>query len=165
MSKLIKLPDSIYSPRQVLELKRNLSQLAEQLQRGDILDKLGLTGQGKADSARKLPPLLLELMRNSDTTIAITGDIQNLIESVEAMTHWPTLHLELATATDKSQKIELVHWFRGNLAPTLLFQFSFDPELIGGLIVRTPAREYDWSFRNRLLANAPNLKEVISHVG
>jgi len=155
MSKSINLPPSVYTSRQVLDLGRELELLSENLQRRQIMTKLGVIQIDK--DADKLSPDMLDFLQNMSMTNLVATDIQQLIITVKAASNWPLIRITLATQLQKPQKIELVQWFRANLSANLLFQFGCDPELIGGMIVRTPARQYDWSFHTRLLANAASL--------
>jgi len=76
-----------------------------------------------------------------------------------------TVHLTLAALPGEAMKLKLVEWFRTNCRPDVLVSFAADRTIGGGLIVRTPNRIFDYSFRQKLIDGRTKIPELLRHVG
>jgi F0F1-type ATP synthase delta subunit len=92
------------------------------------------------------------------------------IESLERLIDYlkqlklPTVHLTLAGLPNHTQRVQLVDWFRATVGQPVLVSFVADRSLGGGVMVRTPNRIFDYSWRQRLTEGRAHLAEIIHAV-
>lgn len=76
----------------------------------------------------------------------------------------PTITVTLAGVPSSSLKNALVKWLRENIKSDILVTFKFNATLLGGMVVNTKNRVFDWSFRRQILANREKFPEVLRRV-
>lgn len=92
------------------------------------------------------------------------------VESLEALVahlkglKLPQVHVMLAALPNRAQREALVNWFRANTTPHLLLSFVADRNLGGGLVVRTPNRVFDFTWKQELLASRDKLAGIVKRV-
>jgi hypothetical protein len=115
-----------------------------------------------------------EPSRSPETQVVIDGYLEGKVMTPELLSGLldelaklkpVTVHLTLAALPSESLKRTLIDWFRTNCRADLLINFSADRTIGGGLIVRTPNRIFDYSFRQRLIDGRSKIPELIHHVG
>lgn len=122
----------------------------------------------KAPSRDELPPLSPEA---EDVLAAWCGgrtpeeqDVRGLSEFLKTY-HPVTVHLTMAALPVREQRDRLVTWFRKNCHPDTLIAFTADRTIGGGIVVRTPNRVFDLSFRQRLERGKGHIPEAVrAHV-
>ena len=85
----------------------------------------------------------------------------------EQLAEWvsqPVIHLTFATPASPAVKVAMVRWFREHIHSTLLVKFDVNRNIVGGLVVRTPSRIFDFSFRRPLLDNKSLIPEILKRV-
>jgi len=91
--------------------------------------------------------------------------VEALATELEAMmAHGARVTITLAALASHRLREELVRWCRTNLKSNLLVDFHVNPDIAGGMVVRTTNRVYDFSFRRQLLANPNRFTEILDHV-
>jgi hypothetical protein len=92
------------------------------------------------------------------------------LESIEALLDHlkklklPEVHIMLAALPNRTQREALVRWFRANTTPHLLMSFVADRNLGGGLVVRTPNRVFDYSWKQALISHNDKLAGILRRV-
>jgi hypothetical protein len=92
------------------------------------------------------------------------------VESLEALVKYlrelklPEVHIMLAALPNRSQREALVDWFRANTTPHLLISFVADRNLGGGVVVRTPNRVFDFTWKQQLVASRDKLAGIVKRV-
>lgn len=76
----------------------------------------------------------------------------------------PTVHISIAGPPPPSLKTDITEWFRANTHPNTLIAFHVNPDLAGGMAVRTINQVHDFSFRTSLLAHSNKIVEVLERV-
>jgi hypothetical protein len=76
----------------------------------------------------------------------------------------PQVHLMLAALPNRAQREALVSWFRNNVGTGLLLSFVADRNLGGGVVVRTPNRVFDFTWKQQLIAGRGKLAEILKRV-
>lgn len=99
-------------------------------------------GSGKALTAAKLAALIKELKSLKPVTV----------------------HITLAAAPTAGIKMSLISWFRQNVEKDILIGFASDRTIGGGIIIRTPNRIFDYSFRKKLIDGRSKIPEIIRNV-
>ena len=91
--------------------------------------------------------------------------IDQLIDAIEDLKESaPKIAITLAAPPGPKLKTQLANWCRDNLDPNVLIDFSFDSNILGGMVVRWGSHIYDWSFRRQILNNKQRFTEVLRHV-
>jgi F0F1-type ATP synthase delta subunit len=92
-------------------------------------------------------------------------NLDTLIETLEEYKKTaPSLTITLSAPPTGGIKNSLVAWCRENIAPNVLVTFRFNSALLGGMILHSGSRVFDWSFRRQLLAARANFPEVLRRV-
>jgi hypothetical protein len=84
------------------------------------------------------------------------------LEDLEATA--PHISVALAAPPPGDLKKTLTEWFRKNIAPNILVDFSFNSTILGGMVIQYGSHVYDWSFKRQILASREHFPEVLRHV-
>jgi hypothetical protein len=156
----VHLPIDVFSPDQ-------LSGIVVELQtyRGKLRDA-AVRAKATKTKATELPELsdpLANLLRNSgaatDDTVALEAiykELQTILKDA------PVMHFTLAAAAGRTLKRQLTVWFRTQVHPHSLLTFAIRSDIGGGMLLQAGSHFYDYSFRDRLLANKQRLMEIAS---
>lgn len=155
---VLKLPADIHSADQ-------LQFCAEELRRYAA----AAAGAARAEESPPLPELSPESQilqgllpaserQNSQSLEDLRLEIEKLI------TQWPSVSITLAAPAPRALKAELTGWLRQNIRPDLLVSFNVNPDIAGGMLIRTTNRVFDFSFRKLLLARPARFTEVLENV-
>lgn len=154
----VHVPVDIFSPDQLSGLIAEL-----QTYRGKLRDA---TAQAKTATAKKTElPELSEPLAN----VLRAGNVQPTdapkLEALQKELHTvlktaPVVHITLAASAGRTLKRQLTVWFRTQVHPTVLLTFATRSDIGGGLMLQAGSRFYDFSFRERLLANKKRLTEI-----
>lgn len=155
----IALPIDVYSPDQ-------LSGLVAELQsyRGRLRDAAVRAKTAKSKGAVVAPVIseeLMSLLRKSGVT-ADDGDALDTAhkELQKILKKAPVMHITLAALPNKTLKRQLTVWFRTQINPNSLLTFAARSDIGGGLMLQAGSHFYDYSFRERILANKKRLMEI-----
>jgi F0F1-type ATP synthase delta subunit len=70
----------------------------------------------------------------------------------------------LAALPNRAMKRMIVEWFRREVHPQLLLTFSARGDIGGGFILRAGSKQYDFSFRGKILSNKQRIVEIFDSV-
>ena len=93
-------------------------------------------------------------------TVEVLEELLNHLRTLKL----PQVHIMLAALPNRAQREALVTWFRSNVTPHLLVSFVADRNLGGGLVVRTPNRVFDYTWKQQLVAGRGKLAEILHRV-
>ncbi len=152
-----KLPKEVYSIDQILAVSEELHSYSVYLASNRV--------QGKT-------PETFDLSFRAEAVVNLMPEDQRTDQGIEAYrveleglaTSAPTVTLVLAAQAKPSLKQELVNWLRANIHPDLLVNFRANPNIAGGVVIRTVNHVYDCSFRQALLAHPEKFTEVLTRV-
>lgn len=82
----------------------------------------------------------------------------------DLITKSPSVAVTLAAPAPAPLREAIVNWFRQNVNPDMLIDFSFNATMLGGMAVRYGSHVYDWSFKRQILANRAKFPEVLRRV-
>lgn len=155
-----KLPPAIYSPELLESVIYELEQYLDWYRQSHIQKEVGAKATPEpAYSAETV--LVTEAWL--DGKKPTTESLERLIKTLQDYKP-PVIHVTLAALPNHEQRAQLVDWFRANAAPEALLSFVADRTLGGGVVVRTPGRIFDWSWRQRLLEGRAKLAGIVRHV-
>lgn len=75
----------------------------------------------------------------------------------------PVLTITLASPASLEAKEALAKWCRENLHSEILISFQYSSAILGGMILRTGSKIYDWSFRKKITENSKPFTEVLGN--
>ncbi len=153
------LPARVYSPDHLRFCLEELERYASALLRA----KRGAHGVEIPELSRESAALLdAGISANEhDDPAAIARLGQGLVALLQSA---PVVGVVLAAPAPMALKEELVAWLRANLTPTVLVEFHVDPDIAGGIVLRSINTIYDHSFRQHLLANPERFTRILEHV-
>jgi hypothetical protein len=154
----VKLPASVYSPDQVSIVIWELGGVVAKLR--DARTKKSVTGN------TSLPAIhfskdLAQVLRNENIDLNDTQSLESLHEELKDIrSNAPIAHLLLTASPTHTLRAQLVTWCRENLHPDLLITFAARGDLGGGFILRVGSKQYDFTYRARLLDQKHRLVEI-----
>lgn len=159
----VKLPADVYSPDQVgialWELGRLIGRLRDETTRKTV------TGKDGADKEAHVSEFLLSVLHAAKTPAddyQALEKLQTELQTIRAKA--PVAHVLLSALPNRTLKRELVEWCRTNLHPDLLMTFATRGDMGGGFILRVGSKQYDFTYRTRLLEDRHRLTEIFDHV-
>lgn len=158
----LSLPESLYSPEQLEACQMELEQYIGY--RHGEQTKQQLKAKSKS-VPMALSPELADLLGGEETAAGIS--IPELEKWQQQLKDWlqsPVVHLTFAVLPTPGIKRDMVKWFRGQISPHTLLNFSVNRNIVGGLVVRTPGRIYDFSFRHQFLQHQGLITEIMRRV-
>lgn len=156
------LPADIYSPDQVGIVLWELGKLIGV--RRDEAVRATVSGQ-PAGADFHISALLLSVLRSAaikDTDVAALEKLQS--ELVELRQKAPVAHFLLSALPNRAFKRMLVEWCRQNFHQDLLVTFATRGDLGGGFVLRVGSKQYDFTYKTRLLEDKHRLVEIFNDV-
>lgn len=125
--------------------------------------------QQRTKAAKKLPQLSSE---STQLVEQLNTNEQQKPESILQIVSWlevlerqvKTLSISLVSTAPYALKQDIVVWLRDNIHSEIMVDFHVNPDIAGGVVVRTPRAVYDHSFRTLLLSPPKRFTEVLDHV-
>lgn len=160
----LNLPDTVASAQDVGALIVEIRNYSRWYAHESIKQKV--SSKTHASPAPTLTPALTALIHSWTGTSALTqAKLDALIAALEAYRKSATsVTITLAAPATGAIKSALVTWCRANIAPNVLISFEFNATLLGGMVIRSGSRVFDWSFRRQILSARQNFPEVLRRV-
>ncbi|HUC86933.1 MAG TPA: F0F1 ATP synthase subunit delta [Candidatus Saccharimonadales bacterium] len=159
-----KLPTSIHSQDQLQFCAEELHAHAAVLRSKAATHHAAANPQGHPPDELSLDSQILIELLVADKR-ADAAAIEALATELEAMlAHGARVTITLAALASRALRTELVEWMRMNLKANLLVDFHVNPDIAGGIVIRTTNRVYDFSFRHQLLADTKRFTKALDHV-
>lgn len=143
----LRLPTSIVSQLEVSQLLGQLERFDNELTTISSLDKVGVSSQRQPQPAEQLS----DFIELNSLQLESSGQRADLIERLRQLKdHTPVIHLTFAAEADRESLQQLVEWLRASVHPQAVISVGLQPDLVGGVYVRTLNRVHDLSLRARL---------------
>lgn len=157
-----KLPPAVYSPDLLESVIYEIEQYLGWYRQSKVQKRVGAPiPEEPTHSAETVLTIEAWLDGQKPTVESIEGLIKHLREL-----KLPVVHLTLAALPNHAQRAQLVDWFRGQVgSQTILLTFVADRNLGGGILVRTPNRLFDYSWKQQLIAGRAKMAEIIGRAG
>ena len=158
--RLAALPPGIHSPEQLKACGLELDEVISWRRRQEIKERGGIAN-------------------GHHPRIQLSGDLSELIGGPHALDHlgstqlealqgqirsWlkqPVTHITFPVPPSGPTKTAFVKWFRDEISPSALVKFETNRNIVGGLIIRTPSRIFDFSFRTLLVKNKDRIPQLL----
>lgn len=141
------LPSCIATRRDVMGLLRELERIDAALTESEARQKVGASvNDGPAFSDK-----LVDFLNENHVTLSDTQARHQLIQRLQRFKDtMPLVHMTFATEADPQSIEQLVAWMRQAVHPQAVLTIGLQPELIGGVHIRTTNHIHDLSVRARL---------------
>lgn len=153
-----KLPSALYTPDQLRVSAEELHALAAELRRTEGTKAAKKESELGSDPLVVLESLPAAVRRKHEAITAVAEELEQMLA------HSPRVTITLAGLASHTLKEELVSWLRTNTAPNVLVSFHVNPDIAGGMVVRSTNHVYDFSFRKRLLDQPERFTRILEHV-
>ena len=156
----IALPSSIISRADLSRLIAELEKFNNRLAEAEARQKTGHGSNSPALSERLLDFFSVNQMELGDNI-----DLAQLISQLKRLKdHMPIVHLTFASDADEGSLQEIVKWLRQYVHQQAVVSVGLQPELLGGVYVRTTNQVYDLSVRKKLETNRGLLVKQIKEL-
>ncbi len=156
----IALPSSIISRADLSRLIAELEKFNNRLSEAEARQKTGHGSNSPALSERLLDFFSVNQMELGDNI-----DLAQLISQLRRLKdHMPIVHLTFASDADEGSLQEIVKWLRQYVHQQAVVSVGLQPELLGGVYVRTTNQVYDLSVRKKLETNRGLLVKQIKEL-
>jgi hypothetical protein len=158
--KTFALPAAIYSPQLLESVIYDLQVYVDWIRQNEIRTRVGTHLKDEPNHSDETVLVIEAWQKGEAPTI---DSIQALITHLRNL-KLPQVHITLAALPNHAQRQTLVEWFRSNATQQLLVSFVADRNMGGGVVIRTPNRVFDYSWRQELVAGRDKLAEIVRHV-
>jgi len=140
------LPPQITTPGDLNRLIRELDDLDE------YLNQAALRGSQEASKLPQTSRALEELATMNSLKLLQSNDRKAFKTLLDEIKHKaPTIHFGFASPPPLSFLNKLVSWLRSNIHPQLLIKVGLEPSIVGGCIVRTTNKQFDFTLRKHFI--------------
>ncbi len=141
------LPASVVSKLDVARLVREVEQLDR--------DLTTIAARAKVGQSTEWQPILSsqlsDLLAHNPLDLASAPQRQAFLQRLRrAKDNVPVIHMTFATTADQQSLQELVAWLRRSVHPQAVIAIGLQPDLVGGVYLRTTNHVHDLSVRAQL---------------
>ena len=153
----LELPPEITTPTELKTVRLELADYIGNQQHRAALTKVGTKPARSKPVSAELAAVLKAWSAPADLD-DLAGQLDQLIA------HASTITLSLPAQASIEFRQRLIGWLRTEIKPNLLVNLTVNPEIGGGVIIRTTNHVYDLSFKSRLLASRKLIPELVHRV-
>jgi hypothetical protein len=154
------LPPAVYSPALVESVMYDIQYYLDWVRQNKIRKTVGAKAKEEPTHSAETAVVINAWLAGKPATIESLEALHDALRDIKL----PQVHIMLAALPNRAQREALVNWFRTNVSPSLLLSFVADRNLGGGLVVRTPNRVFDYTWKQQLIAGRSKLAEILHRV-
>ncbi len=154
------LPSSVYSPELLDSVIYELEQYLAWYRQAKVQQKVGARPPAEPSYSAETSQVIKAWLSDKKPSMTAIEELQAHLKSLKL----PVVHVTLAALPNHTQRTQLVDWFRALAQHPMLISFVADRTLGGGIVVRTPNRIFDMSWRQRLVEGRSKLGEIVTRV-
>jgi hypothetical protein len=154
------LPGAVYSPQLLESVTFDIDRYLEWYRQTQIQKKVGAKPMDEPTHSAETALVIEAWLDGKPPTVE---SLEGLVKYLRAL-KLPEVHIMLAALPNRAQRETLVDWFRANTTPHLLLSFVADRNLGGGLVVRTPNRVFDYTWKQQLLSARDKIAGIVKRV-
>lgn len=141
------LPSSIVTRSDLMQLLHEIERIDGELTAAAARAKVGVSTDSQIVGSAQVSDFL-----NANQLQLGDGNSRNqLVHQLRQLKDKaPTIHVTFASAADRKSLATIVSWLRQSVHPQSVLSVGLQPDLIGGVYIRTPNHVYDLSVRARL---------------
>lgn len=154
------LPAAVYSPQLLESVVFDIQTYLDWYHQNQIRLKVGAKPKGEPNHSDETVVTIEAWLQGKPPTLE---SLQALVDHLRKL-DLPEIHVMLAALPNRAQRQQLVDWFRNNATPKVLLSFVADRNLGGGIVVRTPNRVFDFTWKQELVAGRDKLAGILKRV-
>jgi len=154
------LPPAVYSPALVESVMYDIQYYLDWVRQNKIRKTVGAKVKEEPTHSAETVLVIEAWLAGKPATMESLEALHDALRDLKL----PQVHIMLAALPNRAQREALVTWFRTNVSPLLLLSFVADRNLGGGLVVRTPNRVFDFTWKQQLIAGRSKLAEILHGV-
>lgn len=152
------LPIDITTPNQLSNLVVELHTYRGQLRDAAVRAK---TAKKTIVALPEISAELASLLRNSSVPATDSASLDAIYKELQTtLKTAPVMHITLAATAGQTLRRQLTVWFRTQIHPNSLLTFAVRRDIGGGVLLQAGSHFYDYSFKDRILANKSRLMEL-----
>ena len=155
-----RLPDSVYSPELLASVNYDIDQYMQWYRQARVQQKVGAPQSEEPTYSAETVQVIKAWLGDSKPTVEL---LEALVKHLHKL-KLPVVHITLAALPNHAQRSQLVDWFRANATHDMLMSFVADRNIGGGVLVRTPNRVFDYTWKQRLVEGRSKLAELVKSV-
>lgn len=142
--------------------KQDISHVHRELR---VFSDLVMQSVMRHENPIKYPPIsstLRALAKENQVDITDEAACKKLLAQLEELrAHAPTIHMIFASEPSAEILQKLIAWLRAEIDQRIVISVGLQPAIAGGVIVRTPSHQFDFSLRNHLAKSQDKLREAL----
>lgn len=143
----LSLPASVVSKVDVSRLVHEVEQVDSELTAATLRTKSHTSPHTKPVISDQLN----DFLEQNDLSLGTSKGRTSLIKQLRLLKDKaPVVHMTFATTADRDSLEYLVGWLRTSIHSQAIISVGIQPNLIGGVYVRTPNHVHDFSLRSKL---------------
>jgi hypothetical protein len=154
------LPGAVYSPQLLESVIYDIQYYLDWYRQNQIRKEVGAKPKGEPNHSDETVLVIEAWLEGKPPTLEL---LEALVEHLRGL-QLPEVHIMLAALPNRAQREALVNWFRSNTTPQVLLSFVADRNLGGGIVVRTPNRVFDFTWKQQLIAGRGKLAGILKNV-
>lgn len=152
------LPPSVVTKLDILNLVAELERIDNEMTSASIRANHGGTVGNQPD----LSETMIEFLSVNQLQIGDSKQRSRLIAEMRKLKNTaPTIHMTFAAAADPASIKQIVSWLRESIHPQSVVTIGLQPDLIGGIYLRTANKVFDLSVRAQLAGSRHLLVESV----
>lgn len=157
----LKLPVSVVSKVDLHRLISELEQLDNDLTSAEVRQRAGSATTGQLVLSEQLRDYLT--LNQLDLTDKKTRNYL-LQQTRRLKDQVPVIHMTFASSTDQESLRLLADWLRTEIHPQAVIDIGIQPDLLGGVYLRTTNQIHDFSLRAQLMGKRDLLKKQLEQL-
>jgi len=150
------VPTSVVTYVDVAHLGREIEAIDAFLQQAQ------LRKAGESVTMPKLSAMLGELAQVNQLNLLDASDRAKLLQFIQVLKKSaPVIHVSFAAEPSLTFLYKLCAWFRKEVSPHTLLHVGLQPSIAAGCIVRTNSKYFDFSLRQHLTQQKPELAKIL----
>ncbi len=159
-SRKFDLPAAVYSPQLLESVIYDIQYYLDWYRQNQIRKQVGAKPKDEPNHSDETVLVIEAWLNGQPATLESLEELLGALHNLKL----DQVHIMLAALPNRSQREALVTWFRTNVGPHLLLSFVADRNLGGGVVVRTPNRVFDYTWKQQLIAGRDKLAEILKRV-
>lgn len=154
------LPAAVYSPQLLESVIYDVQYYLDWTRQNDIRKQMGVAVKEEPNHSAETVLVIEAWLNGKPATLEALEELLDYLKGLKL----PEVHITLAALPNRNQRETLVKWFRNNAKSQLLLSFVADRNLGGGIVIRTPNRIFDYTWKRQLVENRDKIAEITRRV-
>ncbi|HEY2003519.1 MAG TPA: F0F1 ATP synthase subunit delta [Candidatus Saccharimonadia bacterium] len=154
------LPAAVYSPQLLEAVTYDIERYLDWYRDAEVRKTVGAKVTEEPTHSAETALVIEAWLAGRPATVELLEELVAYLKNLRL----PEVHIMLAAMPNRAQRTALVDWFHNNTTQQLLLSFVADRNLGGGVVIRTPNRVFDYTWKQELLNGRDKLAEILKRV-